>query len=94
MYIKFGCTVTGKTYFIKGNLWCDSCNFVYLIRCFNCREKYVGLAINFKERSGIHKSDIKTNKDSCGTARHFNNKCCSLNIKNCLFESTDYWTGI
>ena len=25
--------------------------------------------------------DIKTNKDCCGTASHFNNKCCSPNNK-------------
>ena len=44
---KFTCTVTGKTYFIKGNLSCDSCNIIYLITCFNCTEQYVGSATNF-----------------------------------------------
>ena len=29
--------------------------------------QYVGLAINFKQRFRIYKSDIKTNKDRCGT---------------------------
>ena len=38
-------------------------------------EQYVGSAIRFKSRFGIHKSDIKTKKDRSGTARHFNNKC-------------------
>ena len=42
---KFRCTVTGKTYFIKGNLSCDSCNVIYLITCSDCREQYVGSAI-------------------------------------------------
>ena len=78
---KFRCTVTGKTYFIKGNLSCDSCNVTYLITCSNSREQYVGLAINFKQRFRILKSDIKTNKDRCGTASHFNNKCCGSNSK-------------
>ena len=68
---KFRCTVTGKTYFIKGNLSCDSWNVTYLITCSNCREQYVGSAINFKQRFRIHKSDIKTTKDRCGTASHF-----------------------
>ena len=77
-YSKFRCTVTCRTYFIKGNLSCDSCNFIYLIR----RKQCVGSAINFKLRFRIHKSDIKTNKDRCGTARHFNNKCCSPNNKH------------
>ena len=65
---KFRCTVTGKTYFIKGNLSSDSCNVIHLITCSNCTEQYVRPAVNFKQRFRIHKSDIKTNKDCCGTA--------------------------
>ena len=41
-------------------------------------EQYVGSAIKFKSRFRIHKSNIKTKKDCCGTARHFNNKCCNF----------------
>ena len=59
---KFKCTVTGKTYFIKGNLPCDSCNVIYLITCSNCKEKHIGWAILFKKRFRINKSDIKTDK--------------------------------
>ena len=40
-----------------------------------CGDQYVGSAVNFKNRFRVHKSDIKTNKDRCGTAQHFNNKC-------------------
>ena len=40
-----------------------------------CGDQYIGSAVNFKNRFRVHKSDIKTNKDRCGTARHFNNKC-------------------
>lgn len=36
-------------------------------------------AINFKNRFRLHKSDIKTKKYRCGTARHFNNKCSHTN---------------
>ena len=79
---KFRCTVTGKTYFIKDNLSCDGCNVIHLITCYNCREQYVGSAINFKQRFKIQKSDIKINKDRFCTARHFNNKCCSPNNKH------------
>ena len=43
--------------------------------CKNCPEQYVGFAANFKSHFRIHKSHIKTNKDSCGTAKHFNGKC-------------------
>ena len=39
---KFRCTVTGKTYFIKGNLSCDSFNVIYLITfsLTKCRVSY------------------------------------------------------
>ena len=57
---KFKCTVTGKTYLIKGNLPCDSCNVIYLIICSNCKEQHIKSAILFKKRFRIHKSDIKT----------------------------------
>ena len=72
----FLCRVTGKKYFVKGELHCNSCNVIYLVECSNCKQQYIGSALNFKQRFRIHKSDIKTNKDCCGTARHFNNVCC------------------
>ena len=78
---KFRCTVTDKKYFIKDNFSCDSCNVIYFITYSNCREQNVGSAISFKQRCRIHKSDSKTNKDCCGTVRHFNNKCCSPDNK-------------
>ena len=74
----FTCTVTGKKYFVKGELHCNSCNFIYLVECSNRKQKYIGSAFNFKQRFRFHKSDIKINKDRCGTARHFINVCCHL----------------
>ena len=72
----FTCTVTGKKYFVKGELHCNSCNVIYLVECSNCKQQYIGSALNFKQRFRIYKLDIKTNKDRCRTARHFNNVCC------------------
>ena len=69
----FPCTVAGKKYFVKSELHCNSCNIIYLVECSNCKHQYIGSALNFKRRFSIHKSDIKTNKDRCGT---FNNVCC------------------
>ena len=46
----------------------------------------MGSAINFKQRFRIHKSDIKTNKDRCGTARHFNNKYCGPNSNHAYLK--------
>ena len=79
---RFRRTVAGKTYFIKSKLSCDSCNVTYLKTCSNCRKKYVGPAINFKQSFRINKSDINTKKDRCGTAKYFNNKCCSPKNKH------------
>ena len=71
----FICTVTGKSYFIRGQLNCESINVIYLITCSKCLEQYVGSAVKFKTRFRIHKSIIKTKKERCGSARHFNSKC-------------------
>ena len=68
-------TVTGKSYSITGQLKCESINVVYLITCSKCLEQYIGSAVKFKTRFRIHKSDIKTKKERCGSARHFNRKC-------------------
>ena len=71
----FICTVTSKSYFIRCQLSCESINVIYLITCSKCLEQYVGSAVKFKTRFRIHKSDIKTKKERCGSARYFNSKC-------------------
>ena len=45
-----------------------------MISCPSCCDWYVGSALDFKSRFRIHKSEIKTKKDRCGTARHFSTK--------------------
>ena len=51
----------------------------YHLLCFLLRLNKLKIlllvALDFKSRFRIHKSDIKTKKDRCGTARHFNTKC-------------------
>ena len=75
---KFTSKVTGKTYFIKGDLSCNSKNVIYLTICDKCKDEYIGSAVDFKTRYRVHKSDIKTKKKRCVTSRHFNEKClCS-----------------
>ena len=71
----FICTVTRKSYFIRGQLSCESINVIYFITCSKCLKQYVGSAIKFKTRFRIQKSNIKTNKERCGSARHFDSKC-------------------
>ena len=71
----FICTVTGKSYWIGDRLNCENINVIYLITFSKCLEQYVGSAVKFKTRFRIHKSDIETKKERCGSARHFNSKC-------------------
>ena len=71
----FICTVTAKSYFIRGQLNCESIDVINLITCTQCLEQYVRSAVKFKTRFCIHKSDIKTQKERCGSARYFNSKC-------------------
>ena len=88
---QFKCTATGKYYRVKGALHCNSKNVIYLITCFDCKKQYVGSATNFKERFRVHKSDIKTNKERCGVAKHFINSCNTTgkfnNVKVQLIET-------
>ena len=60
---SFNCTATGKSYFIRGQLNCESINVIYVITCSKFLEQYVGSAVKFKTRFRIHKSDIKTKKE-------------------------------
>ena len=73
---KFKCRVTGTVNNVRGSLSCNSPNFVYIISCTNCGDQYVVSTTDFKATLRIQKSDIKTKKERCGTARYFNRKCC------------------
>ena len=78
---EFTCTVTGKTYKVRGKLCCTSSNVIYLISCKLCKEQYVGTAFkdNFKPRFRVHRSDILTGKDRRGVAKNFLTKCTNGN---------------
>ena len=58
---KFTSKVTRKTYFIKGDLSCNSKNVIYLILVTN--DEYLGSAVDFKHRFRVHKSDIKQKRN-------------------------------
>ena len=77
---EFTCTATGKTYKVRGYLNCKS-DFIYLISCKKCKERYVGSAFgsNLKPRFRVHKNDTNTGKVSCGKAKHFLNNCAGIN---------------
>ena len=78
--------VTGRFYNVRGNLSCNSSNVIYLISCKNCEDQYIGSAIDLKARFRIHKSDIKTKKDRCDTARHFNTKFSDVQNPHSFFK--------
>ena len=50
-----------------------------LITCSKCLEQYVGSGVKFKTRFRIYKSNIKTKKERCGSATHFNSKWYDTN---------------
>ena len=54
--------------FILSEAICLLTAVVHLISYKNCEYHYIESAIDFKVRFRIHKSDIKTKKDNCGTA--------------------------
>ena len=83
---------TSRKYRIRGNLYCNSSNVIYLITCSSCNKQYVGSAVKFKERFRLHKSDISTGKDRCGVGKHFLQKCNHNQISNLkvqLIEQVD-----
>ena len=64
-----------RKYYIKNDFYCNSVNVIYLTSCTNCKEQYVGSAVDFKKLFRMHKSYINTKKDRCGVAHRFTNKC-------------------
>ena len=78
--MKFLSKVTGKIYFVKGDLSCNSKNAIYLITCDEYKDEYIRSAVDFKPRFRVHiiKQTNKKN-DRCASSRHFNETClCSV----------------
>ena len=48
--------------------------FIHFITCGKYKDEYIGSAVDFKPCLSVHKSDIKTEIDRCGTSRHLNGK--------------------
>lgn len=69
---KFTPKVPGKTSFIEGDLSCNSHIFILaiiicLITCDKCKDECIGSAVDFKPHFRVHKSEIKTKNERCGT---------------------------
>ena len=57
--MKLTSKVTGKTYFIKGDLSWNSKNVIYLIAFEKCKDEYIRLPVDFKFCFRVRKSDVK-----------------------------------
>ena len=65
--------ITGRYYTIKQQLYCTTCNVIYLTTCHKCNLQYVGsTSTQFKVRFRNHKSAMVTDKKTCEVAAHFN----------------------
>ena len=62
----FTCSVTDRRYYTTGVLLCNCNNFIYLITCQNCLEKYVHSATNFESRFRINKAISSPTKIDVG----------------------------
>ena len=85
-YMLINLSLAGRMYSVRGILSCNSPNVSYLISYKNYGDQHVGSTTDFKARSKIQKSGIKTKKDGCGTATHFNNKYCDRNNPNIFLQ--------
>ena len=81
-------------YDTRAVLFCNCNNVIYLITCKNCLEQYVGFATNLKNCFRIHKTDIKTNRDRFGTAKHFNGMRKNNNNIFHMLVCSSYWTSL
>ena len=61
---KFTSKVASETYFIKGDLSCNSKNVIYFITCDKCKDEYIGSAVDFKPCFRVHKSDINKKRNA------------------------------
>ena len=73
------CTVTSKKYYVRGNFTRNSTNAIYLVDCIYRKCQYVGLPLLLNNVPIFIKSEIKTKKDPCGTARPFSSIWCHPN---------------
>ena len=65
---EFTCTVTGKTYKVRGKLCCISSNVIYLVSCKLCKKQQVSSSFK-NNQDRVHRSDVITGKDRCGVVK-------------------------
>ena len=72
------CTATGKVFWIRRELSCETKNVVYVAMCTLCLKQGVGSTTVWKPRLRNYKSHIKNGIETCGIAKHFINHCVDI----------------
>ena len=68
--------------------------YIYIVECNTCKHQYLVSALNFEQRFRVNKSDIKTNKDRCRTATHFNSVYCPPQESPFLLKSSAHRASV
>ena len=87
---EFKSSNTGRKYFIKEEMNCDSSFVIYLATCLCCQGQYMGKSeTKFKLRHSNHKQEIKWKKGGLG--KHFggNRACAYKDISFILIEQVE-----
>ena len=87
---KFTSTNTGKSYYIRKRLDCNSDHVIYLVTCARCSGQYVGKSTTkFKLRHSNHKVEIRTQRGGLG--HHFGgvNGCGYQNVKIIIIDQVE-----
>lgn len=63
-----------------------------LITSDKSKDEYITSAVDFKPRFRIHKGEIKTKTNLCGTSRHVNEKHQKHQNSFWICQSTNFWT--
>ena len=71
-------TATGKNFWIRKELSCETKNVVYVAMCTLCLKQGVGSTTVWKPRLRNYKSHIKLGIETCGIAKHFINDCVDI----------------
>ena len=50
--------INSKEFTVKSNMTCSSTNIIYVLKCTNCEDFYIGQSINLRKRVTVHRQQI------------------------------------
>ena len=74
---SFVCFATGRRFFIRKQITCNTPHVIYLCTCKQCGKQGVGSTTEWKPRLANYKSHAKHHINSCSINKHFNTICKS-----------------